>query len=127
VKVSSLLPRMRSASRVANRQGAADPGQHVCRFDDEGCVWNIRVDWQNEDEAEERQTLPVAALRRRTKQFVPRGIVRGRGWLEEEPFQPPFSRRIADDDEFVLCKRKRLCYTQPRANERFAFSSVAQR
>jgi hypothetical protein len=24
------------------------------------------------------------------------------------------------DSEFVLCKRKRLCYTQPRANDGFA-------
>ena len=32
-----------------------------------------------------------------------------------------------EDDEFVLCKRNRLCYTQPRANDWFAFSSVAQR
>lgn len=31
------------------------------------------------------------------------------------------------DGEFVLCKRNRLCYTQPRANDWFAFSSVAQR
>jgi hypothetical protein len=29
--------------------------------------------------------------------------------------------------DFVLCKRERLCYTQPRANAGSPFSSVAQR
>ena len=28
--------------------------------------------------------------------------------------------RLAEDDEFLLCKRKRLCYTQPRADDWFA-------
>jgi hypothetical protein len=37
------------------------------------------------------------------------------------------SSRWREYDEFVLCKRWRLCYTQPRANAGSPFSSVAQR
>jgi hypothetical protein len=60
----------------------------------------------------------------KTTSFVAelRDLTQARGGAESA-----LPRCFAHDGEFVLCKRNRLCYTQPRANEGFAFSSVAQR
>lgn len=102
--------------------------------DDEVCVWNIRVDWQNYDESVLWKNANVCKFNVLRLRYDPQDhILHGRVICHRCPDEgsPRTSGTlpgcVAEHDEFVLCKRNRLCYTQPRANDWFAFSSVAQR
>jgi hypothetical protein len=61
--------------------------------------------------------------RSRQRHWLPRPSNLGPDGREEGPgkdVRMALPRRFAKDGEFVLCKRNRLCYTQPRANDWFA-------